>query len=66
MSDIDAKRAARRASMPITTAFVEQYAEFAPTVIYAEENGIKVGKRPVNESVFDIPRGYGMTTGKKK
>lgn len=61
MSDIQAQRAARRAAMPIVSAFVEQYAEFAPTVIYAEEAGIRVGKKPQDAEVFDIPPRYGAT-----
>jgi hypothetical protein len=55
---LDAKRAARRAAMPFTTSLLEQYAEFAPTVIYAVENGITVGKPPQYAEVFDIPAGY--------
>lgn len=62
MTDIEAKRAARRAAMPITTALVEQYAEFKPTVIYAQENGITVGKEPQDREVFTIPHGYGLVT----
>jgi hypothetical protein len=61
MSDIEAKRAARRAAMPTTTEFIEQYADFAPTLIYASENGKTYGKEPVDENAFTIPRGYGMT-----
>ncbi len=57
------KRAARRAAMPITTAFVTRYAEFEPTVIYAQENGIMVGKMPIDESAFTVPLGYGLATG---
>jgi hypothetical protein len=56
--DLEAKRAARRAAMPTVTALVEQFAEFAPKVIYASENGHTVGKPPVYAEVFDIPRGY--------
>jgi hypothetical protein len=54
----EARRAARRAAMPITAAFVEQYAEFMPTLIYAVENGHTYGKPPTDESVFDIPPNY--------
>lgn len=66
MSDIEAKRAARRAAMPITSAFVEQHAQFSPTVIFASENGITAGKPPRDENAFTIPRGYGMETGNAK
>ena len=62
MSDIESQRAARRAAMPLTTAFVEQYAEFSPKVIYARENGIRVGKPPQDENAFDIPPNYRMAT----
>lgn len=58
MSDIDAQRAARRAAMPIVSAMLEEFAEFSPKVIFASENGISVGKRPVAESAFTIPPGY--------
>jgi hypothetical protein len=58
MTDLEAKRAARRAAMPITAALVEQYAEFSPTVIYAQENGLTVGKPPHYAEVFDIPANY--------
>lgn len=62
MTDIEAKRAARRAAMPLTTAFVERYAEFSPKVIYASENGITVGKPPPSdENVFVIPARYRMS-----
>lgn len=67
MSDIEAKRAARRAAMPVTTAFVEQYAEWSPKVIYARENGITVGKRDEDENCFEIPANYlKPTEGRKK
>ncbi|HEX8924926.1 MAG TPA: hypothetical protein VF786_04000 [Terriglobales bacterium] len=58
MTTIEAKRAARRAAMPITTALLAEFAEFAPTVVYACENGITVGKRPVYAEVFDVPANY--------
>jgi hypothetical protein len=54
----EARRAARRAAMPITAAFVEQYAEFMPTLVWAAENGITFGKPPQDESVFVIPANY--------
>jgi hypothetical protein len=59
VSDIDAKRASRRAAMPMTTEFMEQYADFAPTLIYASEKGLSYGKQPVDSEVFTIPPGYG-------
>jgi hypothetical protein len=59
VSDIDAKRAARRAAMPVTTEFMEQYADFAPTLIYASENGRSYGKAPQDKEVFTVPAGYG-------
>lgn len=52
------KRADRRAAMPQTTALMEQYAEFSPTLIYASENGHSFGKPPEYVEVFDIPAGY--------
>lgn len=55
---IEAKRAARRAAMPITTELVEQYAEFGATVVYASENGHAYGKPPQYAEVFDIPPNY--------
>jgi hypothetical protein len=63
MTDIEAKRAARRAAMPITTAFVEQYAEFGAKLIYAQEGGITFGKPPQYTEVFTIPANYGMPSG---
>lgn len=63
MSDIDAKRAARRAAMPITTQFLEQFAEFGATLVYARENEHSYGKKPEGESAFDIPRGYRIAVG---
>ena len=54
----EAKRAARRAAMPQTTALLAEFAEWKPTVIYARENGITVGKKPEYVEVFDIPAGY--------
>lgn len=64
MSDIEAKRAARRAQMPLTTAFVEQYAEFGAVLVYACENGITYGKPSQDDpdKVFTIPPGYRMAT----
>jgi hypothetical protein len=62
MLDIEAKRAARRAQMPLTTAFVEQYAEWGAVLVYACENGITYGKKPQEENVFDIPPLYRMAT----
>jgi hypothetical protein len=55
---IEAKRAARRAAMPLVSAILAEYADFAPTVVYATENGIVVGKPPVYAEVFPIPPGY--------
>ena len=54
----EAKRAARRAAMPRTTALMEQYAEFSPTLIYARENGHTYGKPPQYAEVFDVPENY--------
>lgn len=54
----EARRAARRAAMPITTAILAEYAEFSPTVIYASENGITVGKKPDYPEAFAIPPRY--------
>lgn len=56
--DIEAKRAARRAAMPITTALLEEYAEFSPKVIWAKENSISAGKRDENENAFTLPPSY--------
>lgn len=66
-ADIEARRAARRAAMPTITALVEQYAEFSPTVVWAEENGITVGKKPdyTSENAFQIPHGYRLPTIKE-
>jgi hypothetical protein len=63
---IEAQRAARRAAMPLTTAFVEQYAEFAPTLIYAVEGERSYGKPPKGENAFTIPPGYRMATHVEK
>lgn len=54
----EAKRAARRAAMPATTALMEQYAAFSPTLVYAKEGAHTYGKQPVYAEVFDIPAGY--------
>jgi hypothetical protein len=58
MTDTEARRAARRAAMPITTALLAEYAEWGARVVYACENGITVGKRPCNENAFQIPPNY--------
>lgn len=58
MSDLEARRAARRAAMPVTTALLAEYAEFAPKVVYAQENGITVGKKPDYSSAFTVPANY--------
>jgi hypothetical protein len=55
---IEAKRAARRAAMPVVSAILAEYEQFAPKVVYATENGIVVGKPPVYAEVFQIPAGY--------
>jgi hypothetical protein len=55
---IEAKRAARRAAMPIVTAIVQEYEQFAPKVIFAHENGVTVGKPPQYIEVFEIPARY--------
>lgn len=68
MSDIEAKRAARRAAMPIVSSIVDELERdgLSPRVIYASENGITVGKRPEYAEVFEIPRGYLMPSAKPK
>jgi hypothetical protein len=58
MSTIEAQRAARRAAMPVTTALMEQYAEFKPKLIYAQEGAHTFGKLPQYAEVFDVPAGY--------
>jgi hypothetical protein len=60
MSDIDAQRAARRAAMPTVSALLEEWSAMFPgtKVIYAVENGIRVGREPCNESAFTIPPNY--------
>lgn len=64
--NVEAQRAARRAAMPITSAFLDEYAEFSPKVIYARENGITAGKRDQAENAFTIPPGYGIATNVPK
>jgi hypothetical protein len=46
MSDLDAQRAARRAAMPTVSALLEEWSAMFPgtKVIYAVENGIRVGR----------------------
>jgi hypothetical protein len=68
--DTEAKRAARRAAMPVTTSLLAEYAEWGARVIYARENGITAGKKPDYSGAFDIPPGYAPmreveTKGKK-
>jgi hypothetical protein len=60
LTDTEARRAARRAAMPITTALLAEYAEWGATVVYACENGITVGKKPCEQSdnVLHIPPNY--------
>lgn len=58
MTDLESRRAARRAAMPLTSALLDEYAEWGARVIYAEENGIKAGKKPQYREVFEIPAGY--------
>ncbi len=55
--NLDAQRAARRAAMPITSALLDEYAEFGAKVIYASENGIVFG-RPSAGDEFTIPPNY--------
>lgn len=64
MSDAQSNRAA----MPTVAAIVDELRAHGVDVkvIWAEENGRQVGKRPTNENVFDIPANYGMTTAKAK
>jgi hypothetical protein len=54
----DQKRAARRAAMPVTTSLMEQYADFAPTLVYAVEGAHTFGKPPQYAEVFAIPANY--------
>ena len=58
MTDTEARRAARRAAMPVTSALLAEFAEWGATVVYAQENGITVGKKPCNENAFQIPPNY--------
>ena len=58
MSDREAQRAARRAAMPTVSAIVAELEQFKPQVVYAQENGITVGKAPKYAEVFDIPANY--------
>jgi hypothetical protein len=62
MNEIEAQRAARRAAMPITSALLAEYADFSPKLIYAVENGIRVGKQPQDENAFPIPPLYRQNT----
>jgi hypothetical protein len=58
MSDLDARRAARRAAMPVTNSLLAEFSEWGAKVIYAQENGITVGKKPEYSGAFDVPPGY--------
>lgn len=56
---------ARRAAMPVVSALVNELRETFPdaAVIYAQENGITVGKRPCRENAFTIPPNYRKPAG---
>lgn len=58
MTDTEARRAARRAAMPVTSALLDEFAEWGATVVYAQENGITAGKKPDYSNAFTIPPGY--------
>jgi hypothetical protein len=58
MTDTEARRAARRAAMPVTTSMLDEFAEWGATVVYAQENGITAGKKPDYSNAFTIPPGY--------
>jgi hypothetical protein len=60
MSDLESRRAARRAAMPTVSAIVAELSAQFPSlkVIYACENGIVVGVKPCNENAFQIPPNY--------
>jgi hypothetical protein len=60
MSDLDPRRAARRAAMPTVSAIVAELSAQFPSlkVIYACENGIVVGRKPADTEVFEIPENY--------
>ena len=44
--------------MPVTTGLMEQYAEFAPTLVYAVEGAHTFGKPPQYAEVFAIHANY--------
>jgi hypothetical protein len=60
VTDLDPRRAARRAAMPTVSAIVAELSAQFPSlkVIYACENGIVVGRKPADTEVFEIPENY--------
>jgi hypothetical protein len=60
VSDLESRRAARRAAMPTVSAIVAELSAQFPSlkVIYASENGIVVGVKPSDENSFQIPANY--------
>jgi hypothetical protein len=58
-------RESNRVSMPTVAAFVDELRAqgLSLKVIFASENGIRVGKKPQGENAFDIPPQYRMEAG---
>jgi len=47
-----------RELMPQVAAWVDEYRQWGVTVIYANENGVVVGKPPIEKNVFTVPANY--------
>lgn len=50
------KAAANRAAFPYAAELMDQFAEFEPKLIYAEENGRSIGKKPSTTDSLDGDR----------
>ena len=59
------QRKFNRLTMPTVAAIVDEYRAFFPDlkVIFASEDGVRVGMPPANEKAFTIPRNYRKPAG---
>lgn len=64
VTTVNRARDANRAAMPNVAAFMDELRAqgISARVIYARENGVTFGKKPVYENAFAVPRGYRMAT----
>lgn len=56
LADRERQRTENRRNFPLAAEMMEMFAEFNPRIVYAEENGKSIGKKPEAYGTVDASR----------